>query len=150
MECKVFLRWYLARSSRVLIETLWNVKEDTDVTMPVVLPRINRNIVECKVISLMFALGNCQSINRNIVECKDGFQNWSKSRCQVLIETLWNVKYRLRCSNMFQATGINRNIVECKVVTLLSIFYHRSVLIETLWNVKIEEQPKHPTVAETY
>ena len=51
---------------------------------------------------------------------------------------------------MFQATGINRNIVECKVVTLLSIFYHRSVLIETLWNVKIEEQPKHPTVAETY
>ena len=40
----------------------------------------------------MFALGNCQSINRNIVECKDGFQNWSKSRCQVLIETLWNVK----------------------------------------------------------
>ena len=57
----------------------------------------------------------------------------------VLIETLWNVKYRLRCSNMFQATGINRNIVECKVVTLLSIFYHRSVLIETLWNVKIWE-----------
>ena len=97
VECKVFLRWYLARSSRVLIETLWNVKEDTDVTMPVVLPRINRNIVECKVISLMFALGNCQSINRNIVECKDGFQNWSKSRCQVLIETLWNVKLIASC-----------------------------------------------------
>ena len=114
MECKVFLRWYLARSSRVLIETLWNVKEDTDVTMPVVLPRINRNIVECKVISLMFALGNCQSINRNIVECKDGFQNWSKSRCQVLIETLWNVKLIASCI----------------------IWKGIMVLIETLWNVK--------------
>ena len=92
MECKAGSRKHKTKNPKVLIETLWNVKEDTDVTMPVVLPRINRNIVECKVISLMFALGNCQSINRNIVECKDGFQNWSKSRCQVLIETLWNVK----------------------------------------------------------
>ena len=96
MECKVFLRWYLARSSRVLIETLWNVKEDTDVTMPVVLPRINRNIVECKVISLMFALGNCQSINRNIVECK----------------VVLNFCFATR------KTRINRNIVECKVSTV--------------------------------
>ena len=32
----------------VLIETLWNVKDDTDVTMPVEMFRINRNIVECK------------------------------------------------------------------------------------------------------
>ena len=122
MECKVFLRWYLARSSRVLIETLWNVKEDTDVTMPVVLPRINRNIVECKVISLMFALGNCQSINRNIVECKDGFQNWSKSRCQVLIETLWNVK-----------SGVWDNKILRSVV-----------LIETLWNVKVIKAQMFP------
>ena len=93
MECKVFLRWYLARSSRVLIETLWNVKEDTDVTMPVVLPRINRNIVECKVNSILHHLKRNHGINRNIVECKGYSSIGVVSLCAtVLIETLWNVK----------------------------------------------------------
>ena len=114
MECKVFLRWYLARSSRVLIETLWNVKEDTDVTMPVVLPRINRNIVECKD-ALQSQLANCCcGINRNIVECK---------------EELYN-------KGLVGTDGINRNIVECKVNTFSLEAHDIIVLIETLWNVK--------------
>ena len=53
---------------------------------------INRNIVECKVFSMLFA-----SV------CTD-----------VLIETLWNVKEDKDSIEENMETGINRNIVECK------------------------------------
>ena len=53
----------------VLIETLWNVKqerEEKDMTLA--------------------------GINRNIVECKDVTSSWKILQVIVLIETLWNVK----------------------------------------------------------
>ena len=54
----------------VLIETLWNVK----ITFPLMINRqyirINRNIVECKVVKSKNIIIFFYSINRNIVECK--------------------------------------------------------------------------------
>ena len=54
----------------VLIETLWNVKQDT-----------------CKKPSTGFS-----SFNRNIVECKASQTGKNSASVSVLIETLWNVK----------------------------------------------------------
>ena len=55
-------------------------------------PRINRNIVECKLNIQLFAEGDAGGINRNIVECKymrkSGLLGYPVT---VLIETLWNV-----------------------------------------------------------
>ena len=54
---------------------------------------------------------------------------------QVLIETLWNVKFFHPYFFIFSSCGINRNIMECKVIQA-NRFRDKSVLIETLWNVK--------------
>ena len=76
--------------------------------------RINRNIVECKVIALITGLFSIS----------------------VLIETLWNVKLNTLTTVFLADVSINRNIVECKVeMSFLPITFKR-VLIETLWNVK--------------
>ncbi len=56
---------------RVLIETSWNVKGYPGSAHGIPADwRINRNIVECKDISLMEWLWTVWCINRNIVECK--------------------------------------------------------------------------------
>ena len=76
--------------------------------------RINRNIVECKLIFISNLGNDSDGINRNIVECKymtdsigDGLSN-----------------------------GINRNIVECKFIYELIVNDgEKFELIETLWNV---------------
>ena len=54
----------------VLIETLWNVKEESEVLKHTLRPGINRNIVECKVSCVVYVFDTVE----------------------VLIETLWNVK----------------------------------------------------------
>ena len=77
----------------------------------------------------------------------------------VLIETLWNVKYPHVTAQCQLLSRINRNIVECKVAPLTGNYFFcdlcinrniveckvrpvckssrfRVVLIETLWNVK--------------
>ena len=53
----------------------------------------------------------------------------------VLIETLWNVKYK-RLRAIMVVTSINRNIVECKGIISSGTIRVLPVLIETLWNVK--------------
>ena len=60
---------------------------------------INRNIVECKVNSILHHLKRNHGINRNIVECKDAYSgvNW----CGCL-------------------PRINRNIVECKDTLIIT------------------------------
>ena len=75
----------------VLIETLWNVKEEIRHNYTV-LTGFNRNIVECKVHVICTAFHAYRGFNRNIVECK-----------------VTNEKGDVVCSNSF-----NRNIVECK------------------------------------
>ena len=55
----------------VLIETLWNVKKNSN--------SIVRSTIHC--------------INRNIVECKAKDAAKAANGYLVLIETLWNVKY---------------------------------------------------------
>ena len=76
---------------------------------------INRNILECKVISFVVNPAAARCINRNILECKVGIalQNWF---CRsVLIETYWNVKFISNADIDLGDMGINRNILECKV-----------------------------------
>ena len=52
-------------------------------------------------------------INRNIVECKVISASLLLKITRVLIETLWNVKIINGVKNLF-GIRINRNIVECK------------------------------------
>ena len=121
---------------KVLIETLWNVKIINGVKNLFGIHCINRNIVECKVIYHLLYFLSPLRINRNIVECKvektgrssvtESCINRNIVECkeiegrllfydyEVLIETLWNVK--------FFYDGIWRG--------------RPDVLIETLWNVK--------------
>ena len=75
---------------------------------------INRNIVECKVLSAFFQPLSFPGINRNIVECKEKLKKFYK----------WS------------SESINRNIVECKVAYSSAVVAFEVVLIETLWNVK--------------
>ena len=77
---------------RVLIETSWNVKLYTTFYI-VSIHRINRNIVECKVLKVYTTYIRIFRINRNIVECKAHKQYFTVYFCIVIIETLWNVKY---------------------------------------------------------
>ena len=69
LECKGRIRMVWPYGCLVLIETYWNVK-----TLPPDqswrLPRINRNILECKAVSAAFPCNAYFSINRNILECK--------------------------------------------------------------------------------
>ena len=71
--------------------------------------------MECKVSPFPDVPAVWYGINRNIVECKAKYYVDMKSRLDVLIETLWNVKT--------QNKAIPRKA--------------GMVLIETLWNVKI-------------
>ena len=100
----------------VLIETLWNVKSYAYQNFCEMYEGINRNIVECKGSPRQTERPGSHSINRNIVECKEGFP--------------------LRFAD--SSLSINRNIVECKVCKkkCLNMLF-LLVLIETLWNVKI-------------
>ena len=54
--------------------------------------RINRNIVECKVVCDFNLKAIRTGINRNIVECKVQQSIFVSPSKIVLIETLWNVK----------------------------------------------------------
>ena len=69
MECKEERGIIMRKSVFVLIETLWNVKHKKK-TCETPAPGINRNIMECKVISQYPDAKAIKSINRNIMECK--------------------------------------------------------------------------------
>ena len=64
-------------------------------------------------------------------------------QCNVLIETLWNVKVLRPLRGFHFQYRINRNIVECKVLQTLSCVPLTGVLIETLWNVKVYTTEDH-------
>ena len=81
-----------AGHQKVLIETLWNVKWTKWECGFDSAYRINRNIVECKVVFVGDGVPVSRSINRNIVECKG----------------------KKEADPIRLARGINRNIVECK------------------------------------
>ena len=53
-------------------------------------------------------------INRNIVECKLIRSEAFCASSSELIETLWNVNFGFDCKIISSRTRINRNIVECK------------------------------------
>ena len=50
MECKAFTASFRNGASLVLIETLWNVKVEKLFYLARCFHRINRNIMECKVL----------------------------------------------------------------------------------------------------
>ena len=76
------------------------------------------------------------SINRNIVECKVVSDRPAEVMAFVLIETLWNVKFFYDGIWRDRPDRINRNIVECKARSYKNKRRLYTVLIETLWNVK--------------
>ena len=80
----------------------------------VLITRINRNIVECKVSRARSLSLSMSCINRNIVECKVQSLYIARKRPRVLIETLWNVKQDSGILLLRSVRRINRNIVECK------------------------------------
>ena len=122
---------------------------------------INRNIVECKWVTVCALTRQTASINRNIVECKSR-KGWTfQQLLSVLIETLWNVNWisvllslntgsinrniveckSLTPTHQYQpCSGINRNIVECKFNYWWSYYHSTFVLIETLWNVNFRNR----------
>ena len=63
------------------------------------------------------ALAPVPGINRNIVECKVKSILYISSSSMVLIETLWNVK-TLSLTVHSRRCCINRNIVECKEIII--------------------------------
>ena len=75
MECKDLAAFCKVDKIRVLIETLWNVKEQYGEILNLTALGINRNIVECKVFCVhKDCLGFFIHINRNIVECKAPYE----------------------------------------------------------------------------
>ena len=76
----------------VLIETLWNVKQVFTDKVNMVWHCINRNIMECKGTRSQMAMAKPHRINRNIMECKAKDSTGALKKQNVLIETLWNVK----------------------------------------------------------
>ena len=77
---------------RELIDTLWNVNMAFATTQISVHTRINRYIMECKFIYIIFRI--------------NGF-------CE-LIDTLWNVNEQAVEPHRDNAGRINRYIMECK------------------------------------
>ena len=92
--------------------------------------------MECKVRYRSYSLASLLRINRNIVECKVviGLRYFRSG--YVLIETLWNVKALQR----HEGPRIHRVLIETLWNVKKAIEYQKSgkakVLIETLWNVK--------------
>ena len=82
-------------------------------SVPELLPRINRNIVECKVKEKV----DYRALIRVLIETswnvKFSTESFLDCVVSVLIETSWNVK-ACSPSNNLTAISINRNIVECK------------------------------------
>ena len=67
---KILSSEWIQEDKTVLIETYWNVKVlKVKLTIPL-FPRINRNILECKVFCTKKGGLQAECINRNILECK--------------------------------------------------------------------------------
>ena len=116
MECKDIPEPTVKFCEQVLIETLWNVKNQVSINTTTTLASINRNIVECKDYTTQGDIREGPRINRNIVECKGRSKRATTHAAGVLIETLWNVKLLARINFVSVQYRINRNIVECKDV----------------------------------
>ena len=137
--------------------------------------RINRNILECKELSIY----NRNKITKVLIETYWNVKFvfvWLPSEVFfVLIETYWNVKtVSKNCvpehgrinRNILECKGeydghrhtwtysINRNILECKDFILFQKFLKFVVLIETYWNVKfyslMQSAPGCKVLIETY
>ena len=121
---------------RVLIETSWNVKFDRYRPLLLLLSRINRNIVECKVWKKISNHDDVSCINRNIVECKDFRAGGLHSGNTCINRNIVECKARLPAHLLRAVRSINRNIVECKAAQSMKEFSKEIVLIETSWNVK--------------
>ena len=74
VECKLYMCLFaVSCECTVLIETLWNVNDCSIFSTSAFGSRINRNIVECKYITMHTSrMCRARGINRNIVECKCG------------------------------------------------------------------------------
>ena len=71
--------------------------------------------MECKGAAKASETAAGEGFNRNIVECKVALLESPPVLWQVLIESLWNVKFRRIFPPGTAPRSFNRNIVECKV-----------------------------------
>ena len=76
--------------------------------------RINRNIVECKGVSLSDHRKGKGVLIETSWNVKEDKQADVKKALSVLIETSWNVKLCKAQALFVRRQSINRNIVECK------------------------------------
>ena len=89
--------------------------------IPHSIPRINRNIVECKVVTLLSIFYHRSVLIETLWNVKSFPGMPFAPSFPVLIETLWNVKLEV----------------------ISAFLYTLEVLIETLWNVKMNVLPLH-------
>ena len=92
MECKVYTGHDLRIAPAVLIETLWNVKEDVRHRGENLHTGINRNIVECKDLNAERDRGSSTVLIETLWNVKSDMAELMAGEEAVLIETLWNVK----------------------------------------------------------
>ena len=99
MECKAKTLGRIWICLEVLIETLWNVKEDWNFRVMIPAMVLIETLWNVKSYAYQNFCEMYEGINRNIVECKDAYSgvNW----CGCL-------------------PRINRNIVECKDTLIIT------------------------------
>ena len=76
-------------------------------------PRINRNIVECKFGKNVAVFHHTHVLIETLWNVNVFHRAWLHLHHCVLIETLWNVNSAGK-GNIVDELSINRNIVECK------------------------------------
>ena len=93
----------------------------------VLLSRINRNIVECKVEWITVKTCIVSVLIETLWNVKRHMALIISALKTVLIETLWNVKYDIGDLWSQDGGGINRNIVECKGKTDKANFFDQNM-----------------------
>ena len=82
----------MQKTRQVLIETYWNVKKIRQIRQLMKKLRINRNILECKVIFCTITTVSVAVLIETYWNVKLRHMNILGMILQVLIETYWNVK----------------------------------------------------------
>ena len=108
------LFYHLKTGNNVLIDTWWNVNENT-IVQEIDLSSFNRYMVECEFGSYANLRTIRHGFNRYMVECELLWAHQYNKRVSVLIDTWWNV-----------------NSTRARARSLSDL-----VLIDTWWNVNI-------------
>ncbi len=89
------LFYHLKTGNNVLIDTWWNVNENT-IVQEIDLSSFNRYMVECEFGSYANLRTIRHGFNRYMVECELLWAHQYNKRVSVLIDTWWNVNLQYR------------------------------------------------------